>query len=198
MLFHFDAIENLRVILNHILPIDEESWAMLLPHLKSQQMECGDFLCRSGEICKSIAFIQSGSMRAYYTSDDLLETNLLLCSQNEFICDYESFITQSPAKYNVEAIERTNVIVLSKSVLDALYAESFYWNCFGRKVAEGIYLSSKARAEELLFYGPEERYLRLMRKHPEYFQKYALKHLAGYLGIAPQSLSRIRARLVQH
>ncbi len=171
---------------------------MLRPHLTFLQLSGDEFLQHAGDTNTCVAFIKKGTLRAYFTDDNLIETNLLLCSQNEFISDYESYITQIPAKYNIQAIEKSELILLPKKALDTLYQNSFYWNKFGRIVAEGIYLSSKKRAEELLFNSPEKRYLNLMKQHPEYFQKYALKHLAAYLGIAPQSLSRIRARLTHH
>lgn len=180
------------------MPIDDANWQLLVPQLSVLQLDEDEFLHQAGDTNTFIAFITKGSMRAFFTDDQLVETNLLLCGKNEFISDYESFITQTPAKYAIQAIEKCELILLPKKALDTLYESSFYWNKFGRIVAEGIYLNSKKRAEELLFNTPEKRYLNLMKQHPEYFQKYALKHLAGYLGIAPQSLSRIRARLTQH
>jgi len=131
------------------------------------------------------------------TNDEDIDTNLLLCAQYEFITDYESFITQSPSKLAIQATVPSEVIILPHDVLVSLYEFSFYWNKFGRKVAENVYLNCKKRTEELLFLSPEKRYLTLMEQQPDYFQKYPLKHLASYLGITPQSLSRIRARLTK-
>ena len=148
--------------------------------------------------CSFIAFIKSGSARSFFKDDHLIETNLLLCSENEFITDYESFIEQSPANLWIQGIEKGEVILLDYHGLQKLYESSFYWNRFGRMISEQIFLNSKRRTEQLLFKSPKNRYLALIETQPDFFQKYALKHIASYLGITPQSLSRIRKQLSSH
>ena len=70
-----------------------------------------------------------------------------------------------------------------------------YWQEFGRQMAEHIYLSAKKRVEDLLFLTAENRYLQLLKQHPEIFQHVPQKYIASYLGIQPQSLSRMRKRI---
>ncbi len=137
-------------------------------------------------------------MRSYYVDDKLNETNLLLKSENEFITDYESFISQKSSTLWIQAIEKTEIILLDKVGLQTLYDTSFYWNKFGRIISEQIFLNSKRRTEQMLFLTPKERYLLLLKTQPHFFQKYALKHIASYLGITPQSLSRIRNQISNH
>lgn len=95
----------------------------------------------------------------------------------------------------IESIEKGEAILLDREGLFTLYDTSFYWNKFGRIMSEQIFISSKRRTADLLFSSPKERYLSLMENHPDFFQKYSLKHIASYLGIAPQSLSRIRNQI---
>ncbi|CAM4085598.1 Crp/Fnr family transcriptional regulator [Zobellia roscoffensis] len=137
-------------------------------------------------------------MRSYHADDQLVETNLLLRSDNEFITDYESFISQEPSTLRIQSIEKGEAIFLDRAGLNSLYDTSFYWNKFGRIISEQIFVNSKRRTEQLLFLTPKERYLLLLKDHPDYFQKYALKHIASYLGITPQSLSRIRNQISKH
>ena len=144
------------------------------------------------ETCKFIAFIKEGSMRSYHRDDNLIETNLLLQSKYEFITDYESFISQEASTLWVQSIEKGEAIYLDRDGLNFLYDTSFYWNKFGRMISEQIFINSKRRTEQLLFMTPKERYLLLIKTQPDYFQKYSLKHISSYLGITPQSLSRIR------
>ena len=144
------------------------------------------------DTCKFIAFIKEGSMRSYHRNDNLIETNLLLQSENQFITDYESFINQKPSTLWIQSIEKGEAIYLDQEGLYSLYDTSFYWNKFGRIISEQIFINSKRRTEQLLFMTPKERYLLLMKTQPDYFQKYSLKHISSYLGITPQSLSRIR------
>ncbi|WP_196885267.1 Crp/Fnr family transcriptional regulator [Aureivirga sp. CE67] len=149
-------------------------------------------------VCSFIAFIKSGSVRSFFMDDQLEETNLLLRSENEFITDYESFIGQTSANLHIQGIDKGEIIFLDYHGLQKLYETSFYWNKFGRIISEQIFLNSKRRTEQMLFMTPKERYLLLMETQPDFFQKYALKHIASYLGIKPQSLSRIRKQLSSH
>jgi len=122
----------------------------------------------------------------------------LLKTENEFITDYESFISQKPSTLWIQSIEKGEMILLSRDGLHLLYEASFYWNKFGRIISEQIFLNSKRRTEQMLFLTPKERYLLLLKDKPYFFQKYPLKHIASYLGITPQSLSRIRNQLSKH
>ncbi|BDD03929.1 hypothetical protein AUTU_14120 [Aureibacter tunicatorum] len=123
--------------------------------------------------------------------------NLLLRSENEFITDYESFISKQSAGLRIQAIEEGEAILLDKNDLDKLYDESFYWNKFGRILSEQIFINSKRRNEQMLFRTPKQRYLDLIKHEPEFFQRYSLKHISSYLGITPQSLSRIRKQIAE-
>ncbi len=191
-------IEALKHILNKVLPIEENDWVAIKPHLSLHNLDENEQLLCPPDICNFIAFIKSGSTRSYYIDDKLNETNLLLKSENEFITDYESFISQEPSTLWIQAIEKTEVILLSKNGLQTLYDTSFYWNKFGRIISEQIFLNSKRRTEQMLFLTPKERYLLLLQNQSHFFQKYALKHIASYLGITPLSLSRIRNQLSKH
>ncbi len=184
--------------MNKVLPIEENDWKAIKPYLSIVKFEENEQLLSPPDICNFIAFIKFGSIRSYYTDDNLVETNLLLRSKNEFITDYESFISQEPSTLSIQAIEKGEVIFLDKAGLNSLYDISFYWNKFGRIISEQIFLNSKRRTEQMLFLTPKERYSLLLENHPDYFQKYSLKHIASYLGITPQSLSRIRSQLSKH
>ncbi|MGJ8736342.1 Crp/Fnr family transcriptional regulator [Zobellia laminariae] len=98
----------------------------------------------------------------------------------------------------IKAIDKGEVIYLDRTGLHTLYDTSFYWNKFGRIISEQIFLNSKRRTAQMLFLTPTERYVLLLETQPYFFQKYSLKHIASYLGITPQSLSRIRNQLSKH
>ncbi len=175
--------------------MQKNDWEVMKPYLSIVPFGEDQQLLAPPGICNFIAFISSGSMRSFHTDDKLIETNLLLRSENEFITDYESFISQQPAKLSIQSLTSGEAILLDHQGLMSLYETSFYWNKFGRIISENIFLNSKRRTEQLLFQSPKERYINLIENHPDFFQKYPLKHIASYLGITPQSLSRIRKQL---
>lgn len=191
-------MKSLRKIIDQTLPISDADWEIIIPHLTIVTFQANEFLLQKEEVCQFIAFVKIGACRCFFTNNELIETNLLLSAENEYITAYESFISQQTANISIQAIEDSEIILLDYHGLQQVYKTSFYWNHFGRLIAEQIFIKSKRRTEELLFLNPEERYLKLMKDTPHFFQKYPLKHIASYLGITPQSLSRIRARLTHH
>lgn len=191
-------MKKLKQILNNILPLHEQDWQAIKPFLTLRKFEENELILNPPEVCGFIAFIKTGSLRSFYIDDNLVETNLLLKSENEFITDYESFVCEAPATLYIKAIEKGEIILLERKGLFHLYETSFYWNKFGRIISEQIFINSKRRTEQMLFLTPKERYLLLLKKEPHFFQKYALKHIASYLGITPQSLSRIRNQISNH
>ena len=180
------------------MPISDSDWEAIVPYLSTVAFGADEIILQPPKVCAFIAFIRAGSMRSYHVDDQLTETNLLLKGKFEFITDYESFISQTPATLWIRSIESGSMILLEREGLHKLYETSFYWNKFGRIISEQIFLNSKRRTEELLFLTPKERYLLLMRTQPEFFQRYSLKDIASYLGVTPQSLSRIRNQLTKH
>lgn len=112
--------------------------------------------------------------------------------------DYESILQNVKSKMNIKALKDSEIMLLHKDDLQKLYQKEAYWQEFGRKMTEVIYLSAQKRIEELLYYVPERRYYNLLSENPQVFQLIPLKHIASYLGIKPQSLSRIRNRTVKH
>jgi len=185
-------MEILKHIINHILPLTDEDWQLITPHLNVVTFGEKELLLSPPQTCNFIAFIKSGSVRTYHRNDNLDESNLLLRSANEFITDYESFVCQNPTKLCIESIDAGEAIFLNYQGLYSLYDVSLYWNQFGRLMSEQIFISSKRRTEQMLFQSPKERYLHLIKNNPDFFQNYSLKHISSYLGITPQSLSRIR------
>ena len=102
-----------------------------------------------------------------------------------------------PSKYNWEAMQDSEVFAVKYDDVQRLYATSPTWDRFGRLIAEHVYKQVNERTEMLLFLSPEDRYRFLLNKSPELFEKVSQFHLASYLGIKPESLSRLRKRLLK-
>lgn len=187
-------MNELQEFFKQFASISDADFQLLLPYVKKKQLKASQYFLQNNDIANSIAFIVSGSMRAYYTKDDGLEINILLRTNGEFIADYESFLLNEKAKYSIQAIEDSVLICLSREGLFKISSQSFFWNQVARKMAEMNYISAKRRAEDLLFLTPKQRYDKMLKEHPYMLQKFPLKHISAYLGIRQQSLSRIRSR----
>lgn len=149
-------------------------------------------------ICKNLAFVTKGLFRIYYTDPKTNEEiNLYFFFENQFMVSFKSFIAQIPCYYTIEAMEDSEVFQISHPDLIRLFKSSHKWECFGRVLAEQYFYGSQTRTESFIFNTPEERYLELIKTNAQIFERISLLHIASYIGIKSQSLSRIRRRLTK-
>lgn len=181
--------------LNQILPIGEKEIEEVTPLLKERTLLKDDFLLSEGESCKTLTFIKTGSFRSFHIKSNGSSANLMLNSNNELISNYDSFLSGLPSNIFIQSIEKSEVIIIFKNDLDKLLEDSLYWNKLGRILTENIFLVAKNRLESIIYKTPEERYLDLINYSPGFLESYSLTDLASFIGVTPQSLSRIRARI---
>lgn len=149
-------------------------------------------------ICKNLAFVTKGLFRIYYIDPKTNEEiNLYFFFEKQFMVSFKSFIAQIPCYYTIEAMEDSEVLQISHPDLVHLFKTSHKWECFGRILAEQYFYGSQARTESFIFNTPEERYLQLIKTNPQIFERVSLLHIASYIGVKSQSLSRIRRRLTK-
>lgn len=155
-----------------------------------------EFFNFRNSVCRQIGFIVKGLFRVYYT--DLkteTEHNIYFVPENTFLVSLKSFLTQTACPYSIEALEDSELIVISHENLLSLYPQSHAWERFGRLLAEQYYVYSQTKAEGLLSQSAEDRYVSLLTEFPEVANRVSLGHVASYLGIKGPSLSRIRAQM---
>ncbi|MBF6644050.1 Crp/Fnr family transcriptional regulator [Chryseobacterium indologenes] len=179
-----------------LFQVDQKHFDEFYALLKDTELLKSDFFIRQGEKCKYLGFIKKGTIRCFYINDHGREINFGFYFENEFFTDYESILCDTVSNMNIQALENCEILLLSKDHLQSLYEKEAYWQKFGRIMSEKIYLDAKKRIDDLLCLSPENRYVHLVRKQPLLFQKIAQKHIASYLGVTEQSLSRIRGRIV--
>lgn len=118
-----------------------------------------------------------------------------LCYENEFFGDYMSFLTQKPTEIFTQAIESTEILSISFSDLNKLYKNSSLGVNIARIAAESLFIQKQTQQIELLTLTAKERYLKLIERQPRIIQRTPQKHIASYLGITPESFSRIRKEI---
>ncbi|HCA05953.1 Crp/Fnr family transcriptional regulator [Chryseobacterium sp.] len=188
-----ESITKEYAVYGSLFLVDEEHYKEFCGYLKKVTFKKADFFLREGEYCQHLGFLKCGLMRSFYDRD--INVNFHL--ENSLITDYDSVLYGVKSKMNIKAIEDSEVFLLHKDHLQSLYHKEAYWQEFGRKIAEAVYLHAKKRIEGLLCISPEQRYHQLLLENPKILQLVFQKHIAGYLGIQPQSLSRIRKRLLK-
>lgn len=144
-------------------------------------------------MCDFIAFISCGSL-CYFYDDDGDEKVTGFFFEGDAACDYASFLSNAVSNHTIEAITDVSYFKLMKVDLEKLYDQDKTFERMGRLISEKLFLSMDRRLNSLLHQSPEERYLSLTKRNPKLIQEVPQYMIASYLGVKPETISRIRAR----
>lgn len=156
----------------------------------------GEHLLAEGEICRHIIFIETGLVRYYINKDGEERTNYFN-KEGEFVCDYPSFLPRVPSVVNIQALEDSTVWTISAEGIQQFYKEVQYGERFGRLAIEYVFVSVVAQIGSIYTDTPELRYQKFLLNYPTIVQRIPQYYIASYVGVKPQSLSRIRKRLAK-
>ena len=150
----------------------------------------------AGNICAYVAYVNKGCLRRYFIDDHSKEVILNFALEDYWIGDLESFIFQKPTIYYIQALEKSELLLLSLKNFYRLNEELPKFKKFhDEKVQRNHYYTLK-RLSIAKSATPEEKYILLMKEQPRLLQRVPLHFIASYLGIEPESLSRLRKRIV--
>lgn len=161
---------------------------------KLKEYKKGDFFLKEGEVCKYVGFIKNGIVR-YYINDDGEEKTYGFSKENEFTCNYESFVPQTPSNQIIQALEDTNIWTISYENLEKFYKEVKQGERFGRIVIEQVFIQTLKDRNSFYTDSPKSRYEKFLKEHLDLQQRLSQYYIASYVGVKPQSLSRIRKRI---
>jgi CRP-like cAMP-binding protein len=173
--------------------ITEEDCKLFEPHLKIKNVKAKENILTEGAICKELIYIVKGFFRTFYLNEGK-EINTTFFFENDFVFEYDSFLQNTSSKYFVQCMEDAEVITFSQEVLLANYNKSKNWERFGRIMAEACYKKMNDRMESFLFLNGEQRYKLLVKNEPHILDRVPLYHIASYLGLERESLSRLRKK----
>ncbi len=171
---------------------NDEELKTALSYFETRELKKRDYFIREGESCHEAAFIESGIVRSYYTSQEGKENTYCFRFPNDLITSYASFITGSRSQETIQALSDVTLQFVKRSVIEELAADSFAWTKFLKLMAEQQYLELENRIFQLQRDTAGKRYEDLVKYHPEYIHHIPLQYLASYLGITQRHLSRIR------
>ncbi|MBN4081121.1 Crp/Fnr family transcriptional regulator [Caldithrix abyssi] len=150
---------------------------------------------RSGHMCMHENFVTRGCLRTYYIDSEGVERILSFSTENSWTGDTQSFWTQSPTLFNIEALEDTELIQIGKSDLEKLFKRVSKFERFFRMIANDSLIAQQKRIIQSLACSAKERYIDFRRDYPELELRIAQKHIAAYLGITPEFLSALRKKM---
>ena len=164
-------------------------------YFETKNLKKKDFLLQDGKICNFIGFIAEGTIRHFHVKDGI-EKTCDISFANAWVTDFQSFTHNTYSIMNLQAMENTTVFTIQKEHLYKLYSECHKYETFGRLMAEEVAHRATEIAMSLSSDKPEERFQNLLKKQPDLFQRVPQKYIANFLGISPESLSRIRSRIL--
>ena len=147
-----------------------------------------------GDVCKYIYFITKGSARSYFVDAKGTEHIYQIRLDNNWISDLESFFSTRNSKYYIETLENTEMLRISFDRLEELYHEIPKVERYFRILFQKAYINTLERLNATMWETAQDRYNDLLKEHSDIFQRVPLVYIASYLGIAPESLSRIRKK----
>jgi CRP-like cAMP-binding protein len=156
-----------------------------------RQFTKGEIILKQGQICKTIMFVEKGYLRTFIDKDGT-EINTDFTFEGNFTTNLKSLRSASPAGNSIQAGEITTIYEFDKDKLLELYNVSAEIESFGRKVLEQLLIAQEEHSSLFKIYSPAERYQYLQANKPEILQRISLSQLSSYLGIARETLSRIR------
>lgn len=186
--------EELIISIQSFIDLNPKEIDCIKQLFKQKQVKKGDFFLAEGQVCKQVGFIVNGLMR-YYINHNGEEKTYAFAQENNFICNYESFLPQTPSTKIIQALEDCEILQISFTDLQIFYKSVSEGERFGRLVIEQVFIHLLQDLSSFYTDTPEYRYGQFIKKHPDLQQRISQYHIASYVGVKPQSLSRIRKRI---
>lgn len=177
------------------VPLSKSDCAVIENLFVRKTLKKGEFFLQEGKICRNLGFINKGLVCYYVTSEDR-ELVHNFARENEFIAHYESFLHKTPSPKSILALEPTELVCISYNKLQELYATLTNGERFGRLHMEEVYTAALQHIISFYTSSPQKRYNQFVRNRTDLLQRVPQYYIASYIGIKPQSLSRIRKRML--
>lgn len=184
---------NLIKGITHLPSEQEEKFR---PLLSVRKIKKGDHFVRAGRSSRNIAYVREGLFRYYYTSEDGIEFTKGFFDRHAVLSAYDAILENTPARYSIQALEHAAIETVDYDKFMRLFPEHPCWNEFLVAMLQKGYLAKVHREREFLLMDAEQRYQSFLQRYPDLQQRVKQHIIASYIGITPESLSRLRKNRV--
>lgn len=189
-------MNHMRKNLSDLLSISESKIQEFFSEFSPLLLNKGDYFITEGNVCRKLAFITKGCMMCSYNKNGK-EYIDEFSIEHEFITDYASFVNGDPASKDVICLEDVELLTIEYKDIEDLYAKDREFEKAGRLMSDMLFTTWQEKAKSLLIDDAKTRYLKLIENRPSLPQRVPQYLVASYLGISPETLSRIRRKIAK-
>lgn len=187
------------ILISHIqnkVNLTEQEKIDLQTFFSVKKLKKKEFLLQEGEVCKCLSFVSKGLLKSYFNDEKGGQNINMFAFEGWWISDFKSFINQEKAVLNIDAVEETELLMLTLEDYDRLMLEIPVMDRYFRILYQNSLVTKDYRLIASNSYTAEEKYLQLAQKNPEMIKRIPHNLIASFLGLAPETVSRIRKKLL--
>ena len=177
------------------VPFTDEELSIVAKYLTPKKLRKKQYLLQEGDVCKFTAFVEKGALRAYTIDEKGGEHIIQFALEGWTISDMYSFLTGEPATYTIDALEDSELVLMSTSAHEELLRILPKYETHARLMITGAYIAMQRRITASMTQSIEERYAAFTAKYPNIVQRVPQHMIASYLGLTPETLSRVRKKM---
>ena len=188
------TLSRFRKKLDSFTTVTDNEFSLWKNIMHEKQVSKGEVLLKEGQVCRQFYFILTGCLRSF-SLEEGREINLKFYFEDEFACDFESFRKEEPAQFYIVAMEDATVYYATKKEAVPVLQSETSFSVFLFRFFQDLYFGESQHSNTFKLMTPEQRYSFLLENKPHYLQRIPLTHLASYLGMSRETLTRIRKKI---
>jgi len=189
----------IQVLFNHIeekVSLSEKDKEILSTFFVARKLRKKQYLLQEGDVCKNLVFVAKGLLRTYNIDNKGYEHMSIFGWEGWWLSDFNSFLSGETAVFNIDAIEDSELLMLSRAAYESLTIEVPVMDRYFRILYQNSLVTKERRLMSSITHSAEEKYLQLQESNPQIIERIPQNLIASYLGIAPETLSRIKKNLM--